>query len=134
MNKVVDGIDIHIGNRLRMRRMLLGMSQEMLGEALGLTFQQIQKYEKGLNRIGAGRLYRIAQVLGVGIEYFYDGLPVDGEIAGAAEADRRDAEITAFLSTPEGYSLSSAFSRIADGATRRRLVQLVRTLAEAENA
>jgi len=134
MSKIADGVDAHIGGRVRMRRMILGMSQEMLGEALGLTFQQVQKYEKGLNRIGAGRLYRIAQALGVNVECFYEGLPANGTVNGAAEADRRDAQIMAFLSTSEGYSLSSAFARIEDGATRKRLVELVRTIAQSEIA
>lgn len=118
---------------------MVGVSQEHLGEALGVTFQQVQKYEKGLNRIGAGRLYRIGQVLRVPISYFYEGLPhLNGAAAGmsktvGAEVDRESAEVMSFLSTPEGYSLSRAFTRIGDGPTRRRLVELVRTIAEANS-
>src|SRR5918992_4717448 len=69
-------IDLHVGSRVRLRRMLLGMSQEKLAERLGLTFQQIQKYEKGINRIGASRLFDLAQVLGVPVQFFYDDAPV----------------------------------------------------------
>src|SRR5512145_286688 len=75
-------IDIHVGSRVRLRRMLLGMSQEKLGERLGLTFQQIQKYEKGVNRIGASRLFDLAQVLGVPVQFFYEELAVGGAAAG----------------------------------------------------
>lgn len=135
MAKAADDIDAHIGSRVRLRRMTVSVSQESLGEALGVTFQQIQKYEKGLNRIGAGRLYRIARILDVPVAYFYEGLP---ELNGAAslnglkisaEADERSAEVMSFLTSPEGYSLSSAFARIEDAPTRRRLVDLIRTIA-----
>ena len=137
MDKTADSIDAHIGGRVRLRRMTMGVSQERLGAALGVTFQQVQKYEKGLNRIGAGRLYRISRILEVPVAYFYEGLPhLNGAAAAESaghEADRESAEILSFLSTPEGYSLSRAFTRIEDGATRRRLVELVRTIAEAES-
>ena len=137
MAKAADDIDAHIGSRVRLRRMMVNVSQESLGEALGVTFQQIQKYEKGLNRIGAGRLYRIAQILDVPVSYFYEGLP---ELNGSAslnglkiseEVDERGVEVMNFLTSPEGYSLSSAFSRIEDAPTRRRLVELIRTIAGA---
>ena len=72
--KQANPVDGQVGNRVRLRRMLIGMSQERLGELLGLTFQQVQKYEKGVNRIGAGRLYQVAQILGVPINYFYEGV------------------------------------------------------------
>src|SRR5271170_2175076 len=72
--KQANPIDAQVGNRIRLRRMLIGMSQEKLGELLGLTFQQVQKYEKGVNRIGAGRLYQVAHILGVQIAYFYEGV------------------------------------------------------------
>lgn len=140
MIKTADSIDAHIGGRVRLRRMTAGVSQEQLGAALGVTFQQIQKYEKGLNRIGAGRLYRISQVLDAPISFFYEGLPhlngssAGGELGIGAEAHRESTELLNFLSTPEGYALSRSFSRIDDAATRRRLVDLVRTIAEAESA
>ena len=83
-------IDVHVGSRVRLRRMLLGMSQEKLGEHLGLTFQQIQKYEKGINRIGASRLFDLSNVLGVPVQFFYEELPVtEGDGAAAAGQVRR---------------------------------------------
>ena len=84
-------IDIHVGSRVRFRRMLLGMSQEKLGELLGLTFQQVQKYEKGINRIGASRLFEIANVLGVNVQFFYDDAP-DLSLAGGAARICRERE------------------------------------------
>ena len=135
MMKTADTIDAHIGARVRLRRLTAGMSQEQLGAALGVTFQQVQKYEKGTNRIGAGRLYRISRILDVPVSYFYEGL---GHTNGASHAadgvDRNGAAIVDFISTPEGYALNRAFSRIEHGATRRRLVDLVRTIAEADGA
>ena len=82
-------IDVHVGSRVRLRRMLLGMSQEKLGEHLGLTFQQIQKYEKGINRIGASRLFDLSQVLGVPVQFFYEELAVAGAERGAGFASAR---------------------------------------------
>ena len=134
MSKAPDEVDAHIGARLRLRRQAVGISQEQLGAALGLTFQQIQKYEKGLNRIGAGRLFRISEILDVDISYFYEGIALrrsDG--AGDGPAADEDAEaMRCFLASPEGYTLSRAFARIDDADTRSRLLDLVRTIAEAE--
>ena len=124
-----DDVDAYVGSRVRLRRMALGISQEQLGEALGLTFQQIQKYEKGQNRIGAGRLFKIAQVMSVGVEYFYEGLPVAEESQAAREAAVRDAEAQAFLASSDGNSLVRAFLQIKDTATRRRIIDLVNTIA-----
>ena len=112
--------------------MTLGISQEQLGDALGLTFQQIQKYEKGQNRIGAGRLFRIAQILSVPVEYFYEGLSTTGDSPESREASERSAAAQAFLASPEGHALSIAFQRIPDAATRRRIVDLVTTIARGE--
>ncbi|WP_246179606.1 helix-turn-helix domain-containing protein [Microvirga thermotolerans] len=117
-------IDRHIGERLRLRRISLGMSQEKLGEALGLTFQQIQKYEKGANRIGASRLLAAAQVLGVGIEFFFDGLPDLEAPAGSGERI-----VNAFLLIPESERLVRGFMRLPDGEARRRVADLVDWLA-----
>lgn len=124
-------IDAYVGTRVRLRRMLLGMSQEKLGEHLGLTFQQVQKYEKGVNRIGASRLFDLARVLGVPVQFFYDEAP-----AGLAEATHgpgfsdRPAEtyVVEFLSTREGLELNKAFVKISDPRVRRSVVELVRTL------
>lgn len=123
-------IDVHVGSRVRLRRMLLGMSQEKLGEHLGLTFQQIQKYEKGINRIGASRLYDLAKVLGVPVQFFYEELPANAG-RGASEFAERPAESYAveFLGSREGLELNKAFARITDSRVRRSIVELVRAYA-----
>jgi len=111
--------------------MLIGMSQERLGELLGLTFQQVQKYEKGVNRIGAGRLFEVSRILGVPIDYFYEG--VNGQHApglqghGPAQAT---PPIMEFVSSGEGLQLSLAFMRIKDPKVRKRMLDLVKSLAE----
>jgi transcriptional regulator with XRE-family HTH domain len=123
-------VDVHVGARVRLRRMLLGMSQEKLGEHLGLTFQQIQKYEKGINRIGASRLFDLSQVLSVPVQFFYEELPV-GQTASAAGFAERPAENYAveFLGSREGLELNKAFARITDPRVRRSIVDLVRAFA-----
>jgi transcriptional regulator with XRE-family HTH domain len=129
-------VDVHVGSRVRFRRMLLNMSQERLGERLGLTFQQIQKYEKGINRIGASRLFDLAQVLGVPVQFFYDEAPggeLGSEQEGFAESSS-DKYIVEFLSTREGLELNKAFARITDPKVRRSVVDLVRSLAGEEKA
>jgi transcriptional regulator with XRE-family HTH domain len=125
-------IDRHVGSKVRMRRMLIGMSQEKLGGALGLTFQQVQKYEKGTNRIGASRLHRIANVLGVPIEFFYEGAPQGNLTAGFAEASS-SAYVSDFLSTAEGVQLVKAFVAVKDPKIRRKIVELIKTLAGHED-
>jgi len=123
-------IDIHVGSRVRLRRMMLGMSQEKLGENLGITFQQIQKYEKGTNRIGASRLHHIADVLTVPISFFYENAPGRSESASGGFAEPHSASyIVDFLSTNEGLQLNRAFARISDAKVRRRIVDLVRSIA-----
>lgn len=109
--------------------MLIGMSQERLGELLGLTFQQIQKYEKGVNRIGAGRLFDIARILGVPIDYFYE--TTAGRVPAARESPENDASpVMEFISSGEGLQLSLAFMRIKDPKVRKRVLDLMRSLAE----
>jgi transcriptional regulator with XRE-family HTH domain len=126
-------IDVHVGSRVRLRRMLLGISQEKLGERLGLTFQQVQKYEKGVNRIGASRLFDLATVLGVPISFFYEDAPSAvarvQPVPGFAEAPPADSSILEFLSTREGLELNKAFARIHDPKSRRAILDLVRSLA-----
>ena len=130
MKKSPNPVDKHVGSRLRMRRLLVGLSQEKLGEALGITFQQVQKYEKGTNRISASRLQHAAKVLGVPVDYFYEGGPqVDAEQAGFAEAEP-PAYVSDFLMTNEGVQLVRAFLCIKDAAVRRRLVSLIDALGE----
>ena len=127
--KYANPVDTQVGSRVRLRRMLIGMSQERLGELLGLTFQQIQKYEKGVNRIGAGRLFDIARILGVPIDYFYETTP--GRAAATRESAESDASpVMEFISSGEGLQLSLAFMRIKDPKVRKRVLDLVRSLAE----
>jgi transcriptional regulator with XRE-family HTH domain len=125
-------IDIHVGGRVRFRRMLLGMSQEKLGEKLGLTFQQVQKYEKGINRIGASRLFDLAQVLGVPVQFFYEEAPT-GELQEPTpdgfEEKAAENTIVEFLRSRDGLELNKAFVRISDAKARRAIVDLVRSLA-----
>ncbi|CAM5772241.1 transcriptional regulator [Labrys miyagiensis] len=134
IKKAPNPIDQHVGSRVRIRRVLTGMSQEKLGEALGLTFQQVQKYEKGTNRIGASRLQHIASILGVTISFFFEGLPSENSSARAQAMDESDtSHVIEFLSTTEGLQLNKAFARIKDPKVRRRVVDLVSTLSN-ENA
>lgn len=132
MSRVPDPIDVHVGARLRYRRMLVGMSQEALGGILGLTFQQIQKYEKGQNRIGASRLHRIAQALGVPVGFFFEGIA--DAAAQSATGVVENANPMAFIASAEGLQLNLAFQRVEDPATRRKIVDLVETLARAASA
>ena len=130
--KAPNPVDKHVGSRVRMRRLMLGMSQEKLGDALGLTFQQIQKYEKGANRIGASRLQQIATILQAPVSFFFDGVPVPpGEAGGTAEADIPDYS-TRLLSTSDGLALAKAFMRIENSRIRRRIVDLVEELADGQ--
>jgi transcriptional regulator with XRE-family HTH domain len=122
-------IDVHVGGRIRLRRNMVGMSQEKLGEHLGITFQQIQKYEKGTNRVGASRLQAIASILEVPIAYFFEGAPGGTPEEGVAE-DSQTAYVVDFLSSTEGLLLNRAFARIGDPKVRRRIIELVRTLAD----
>jgi transcriptional regulator with XRE-family HTH domain len=121
-------IDVHVGLRIRMRRQLINMSQERLGELLGITFQQVQKYEKGANRISASRLFYAAKTLGVPVQFFYDGLPgVEGE--GMKEPSSTD-DFMANMMTPEGLQLAKAF-RDADNTTKRKLIaQMARMIVD----
>ena len=129
--KAPNPTDKHVGSRVRMRRMMLGMSQEKLGDALGLTFQQIQKYEKGTNRIGASRLQQISHILQVPVAFFFEGAPTAqtaGRHEGLAEAPS-PAYVSDFLATADGLALTKAFMRIEDSKLRRRIVDLVEQIA-----
>src|SRR6516162_9008286 len=108
--------------------MLIGMSQERLGELLGLTFQQVQKYEKGVNRIGAGRLFEVARILGVPIDYFYEG--ATAQVAGISENEASSPPVMEFVSSGEGLQLSLAFMKIKDPKLRKRVLDLVKQMAE----
>jgi transcriptional regulator with XRE-family HTH domain len=127
-------IDKHVGSRVRMRRMMLSMSQEKLGDALGLTFQQVQKYEKGTNRIGASRLQQISHILQVPVAFFFEGAPHtpgSGRSEGMGEAPS-PAYVSDFLATSDGLALTKAFMRISDSKLRRRIVDLVEQIAANE--
>ena len=131
--KAPNPVDKYVGSRVRMRRIMLGMSQEKLGEALGLTFQQVQKYEKGSNRIGASRLQEIAKVLQVAPSFFFEGSP-QGEPAvanGFAEAPSSQYVVD-FISSVEGLQLNRAFASIKDAKVRKRIVDLVVAISGAE--
>ncbi|MCF3639184.1 helix-turn-helix domain-containing protein [Rhizobium sp. TRM95111] len=126
-------IDIHVGSRIRLRRTMLGMSQEKLGESLGITFQQIQKYEKGTNRVGASRLQNISSILNVPVSFFFEDAPGEGVgvASGLSEATSSNYVVD-FLSSAEGLQLNRAFVKLTDPKVRRRIVDLVKALA-AEN-
>jgi transcriptional regulator with XRE-family HTH domain len=127
--KAPNPIDKHVGSRVRMRRMMLSMSQEKLGDALGLTFQQVQKYEKGTNRIGASRLQQIAHILQVPVSFFFEGAPHSpGQVTGLGEAPS-PAYVSDFLATSDGLSLTKSFMKIKNSKLRRRIVDLVEQIA-----
>src|SRR4030088_2510934 len=127
--KAPNPVDKYVGSRVRMRRIMLGMSQEKLGDALGLTFQQVQKYEKGTNRIGASRLQQISHILQVPVAFFFEGAPnLHGSTEGMKEAPS-PAYVSDFLATSEALSLTKPFMRIKEPKLRRRIVDLVEQIA-----
>ena len=129
VKKAPNPVDRHVGSRVRMRRMMLGMSQEKLGDALDLTFQQVQKYEKGTNRVGASRLQTIAHILQVPVAFFFEGAPSAAvQLAPIGEAPS-PAYVSDFLGSSEGLALTKAFMRIKDPKVRRRVVDLVEAIA-----
>ncbi len=132
-SKSPNPVDLHVGGRVRMRRKMLGVSQERLAEALGLTFQQVQKYERGANRISASKLYEIARFLSAPIAYFFEGLgdPTAGASAAGLD-DASEQHVHGFLMTSEGLELAAAFPRIGRSRLRRRILDLVRSLADEE--
>jgi transcriptional regulator with XRE-family HTH domain len=134
-------IDIHVGSRIRLRRTLLGMSQERLGEALGLTFQQVQKYERGVNRVGASRLFDLSRVLDVPISFFFDDLPESLASTygshlnrrGTGFSDMQDGFTDDALNRRETLELVRAYYRITDPAVRKRVFDLIKTMGPAES-
>ncbi|MFT4095509.1 MAG: helix-turn-helix transcriptional regulator [Rhodoblastus sp.] len=127
-------IDTHVGNRIRLRRSFLRVSQEKLGEHLGVSFQQVQKYEKGSNRIGAGQLFQIAKFLKVDPGYFYEGLPA-ATAADQGFAERQSEIPSAGIEdTTDGIALNRAFARIKSSKLRRRLIDLVTTIADSDRS
>jgi transcriptional regulator with XRE-family HTH domain len=128
MTKLPNAIDKHVGDRVRMRRRMLRMSQSALGAALGLTFQQVQKYEKGTNRIGAGRLQHIARCLQVPIEFLFDGAPMKHNNPLTLD------HVSDVVATSDGLALLKAFTRLRDTAVRRRVLYLVEHISEQQRA
>lgn len=120
-------VDRHVGLRIRMRRKELGVSQERLAESIGLTFQQVQKYERAANRVSASKLWEMARALDTSVAYFYEGLA-----EGAARGSNNPPSETVqdFLLTPEGMELAQAFPRISQPRVRRKIVELVRTMVD----
>jgi transcriptional regulator with XRE-family HTH domain len=128
--KVPNPTDQYVGGRVRMRRLMLDMTQEKLGHALGLTFQQVQKYEKGTNRIGASRLQHISHILQVPVSFFFDGAPtLPGAPVGKGAAPS-PSYVSDFLATSDGLALTKAFMRIKEPKLRRRIVHLVQEIAD----
>ena len=125
--KAPNPTDKHVGSRVRMRRMMLGMSQEKLGDALGLTFQQVQKYEKGANRIGASRLQQISRILQVPVAFFFDAV---SQLPPSVSKDQPLTELTEFMATRDGIALAKAFMQIDNMQLRRRLVELVEQIEQ----
>ena len=133
-------IDIHVGSRIRLRRTLLGMSQERLGEALGLTFQQVQKYERGVNRVGASRLFDLSRVLDVPISFFFDDMPdniassfgasLPRRVSGLAELPEANSDDT--LNRRETLELVRAYYRITDPSVRKRVFDLIKSMGPSE--
>jgi transcriptional regulator with XRE-family HTH domain len=134
-------IDVHVGSRIRLRRTLLGMSQERLGESLGLTFQQVQKYERGVNRVGASRLFDLSRVLDVPISFFFDDMPesLSSNFGGAAHrrsgnaSDLQDPFGDDTLSRRETLELVRAYYRITDPSIRKRVFDLIKSMGPAES-
>ena len=127
-------IDLHVGARIRTRRKILGVSQEKLAESLGLTFQQVQKYERGANRVSASKLYEIASALQTQIVYFFEGLADPSQPIGEGIDNGAEQFVHDFLMTPEGLELAGLFPKVRRGAVRRRILDLVRAMAEEDSA
>ncbi len=125
-SKTPHAVDVHVGGRVRLRRRFLGLSQTELATAVGVTFQQVQKYERGFNRVSASKLYEIARVLKVPLSYFFEGF--DGT-ADRAEAGS-DMSPADFLGTSEGLALAEAFPRIRNEERRRKILDLIHSLAD----
>ena len=130
-SKDLNTIDMHVGARVRMRRLMLGMTQGKLGNALGVTFQQVQKYEKGANRIGAGRLQQLSAILQVPVAFFFDGMrSATAVLTTGSPSDALPAsELDQLLTSSEGLALIKAFTRIKDAEIRRRIVDLAVEIA-----
>lgn len=125
-------IDVHVGSKLRERRNLLRISQEKLGRDLGLTFQQIQKYEKGANRVGASRLYEISQLLSVPTAYFFEDIPEELQNGNSGVAEQNASYMSQSIDKKESQQLIRAFYSIRDEETRKRVMELIKTIGDHE--
>lgn len=125
-------IDVHVGKRIRVRRTILGMSQETLADALGITFQQVQKYEKGINRVSASRLYEISQVLGAPISFFYDEYGAEENVHSYGFAEDGAGFEAEDLKTRESMSLLKAYYKISDAKVRKKALELIKSLADSK--
>jgi transcriptional regulator with XRE-family HTH domain len=132
--KAPNPVDKYVGSRVRMRRIMLGMSQEKLGDALGLTFQQVQKYEKGTNRVGASRIQQISEILQVPVSFLFEGGPSSTASAAGLSETTSPTYVSDFLATSEGLALTRAFTRIPDAKLRRSIVELVEQIAARESS
>ncbi|NTB87648.1 helix-turn-helix domain-containing protein [Agrobacterium tumefaciens] len=128
---VPHAIDVEVGSRIRVRRKILGMSQTQLAESLGVTFQQVQKYEKGSNRIGASRLQNMAEILSVPISYFFGESALSSIGFNVKTELSEGSDLTAFVETPEATELNLAFSKIKSPIVRKRIVVLLKSIADA---
>lgn len=127
--RAANPVDVHVGTRVRLRRQVLKMSQEKLGDKLGVTFQQVQKYERGSNRIGASRLWKISEVMDVPVNFFFDGLSESYARGEFAEDDQMPI-VYEFINSTDGVSLAKAVSQIKSKAVRRQLLELARAMAK----
>ena len=125
-------VDVHVGSRIRMRRQFVGMSQEKLGELLGITFQQVQKYEKGSNRISASRLYYTAKILGVPVQFFFEELP-GSEDRSSQDGTREQDTVLSSLMNAEGIVLAKAFREAGNSNKRKLIASVARLIAEAKD-
>ncbi len=134
--KKPNDIDVSVGQRIRLRRQMLGMSQTTLADALGITFQQVQKYEKGTNRVGASRLQHISSFLNVPVAYFFEGAPAGAENAQAGNGQGMPEAnlVTTFLGTPEGLALNRAFTKISDPTVRKKIIALVKSVSVGDDS
>jgi transcriptional regulator with XRE-family HTH domain len=131
--KALNAIDVHVGKKLRSRRMILGKSQEWLGEQLDLSFQQVQKYEKGINRVGAGRLQQISDALGVKPSYFFEDAPGTGKSSPTSREDEvSQSDLTALLATRDGINLVRGFRAIKHKQSRETILALIAAIAKAQ--
>jgi transcriptional regulator with XRE-family HTH domain len=133
MNELIDTrlpnpVDLHVGARIRLRRRMQGVSQEKLADALGLTFQQVQKYERGANRVSASKLYEIAAALRTPVAYFFDGLADPSADENPDATQTEEGQVHNFLMTAEGLELAKLFPRVTRGPVRRRVLELLRAL------